>query len=105
MSFPELLTKQIDDLYVQENFKRLADWSKTEALLRARFEFLEIVITGAVTNAAFAHSLRYTPKDVILMHNLTNATVSFGYTLFSETNIYITTSGATTLRLLVGRYV
>lgn len=104
MNFPVLLKKEIEDLYTQENFKRLGEYYLQDALTRCKFEFLTLTTTGSVTNFKLVHKLGYVPKDVILMHNLNNATVTFSYASFDSTSITLTVSAATTLRMLVGRY-
>lgn len=104
MNFPKLVTKEIDDIYIQENFKRLGDYFIEDAITRSKFEFLTVTFTGSSTNFKLQHKLGYVPKDVILMHNLNNATVTFSYSSFDETSIVVTVSAATTLRMLVGRY-
>lgn len=105
MSFPNLFRKEIEDEFAQENFKRVMDYFTQDAVTRTGFEYLTLTTTGAVTNYKLPHKLGYQPKDVILMHNLNNVTVTFNYALFDATNLDITTSGATTIRILVGRYV
>lgn len=105
MTFPTLFKKDIKEEFTQTNFVRLSDFFAADALTRCGFEFISCVVPGAVTNAPVVHRLGYAPKDVILMHNLTNATVTFNYGLFDDTNIYVTTNAATTLRMLVGRYL
>lgn len=104
MSFPFLFRKEIKDEYIQENFRRIGEYHDNDPFSRGNFEFLSIPITAAVTNYKFPHRLGFQPADVILMQNLNNVTVTFNYTRFDTTNIDITTSGATTLRILVGRY-
>jgi len=104
MIFPILLKKEVEDVYTQENFKRLGEYFRMEPLTRCRFEFLEASIPGAVTNMQILHKLGYQPKDVILLHNSTNATVTFSYSLFTNESVYVTSSAATTIRFLVGRY-
>ena len=105
MSFPGLFRKEIVDEFVQENFRRIMDYFAVDAVARSSFEFVETNIPGAVTDLAVLHHLGFTPKDVILTHNLNNATVTFGYSKFSKTHIYVTSTAATTLRMLVGRYL
>lgn len=104
MTFPKLLLKEVPETFSQENFKRIEDYLRSQALDKCGFEFLELVLPSAVTNSEVRHHLGYVPKDVILMHNLNNVSVTFLYSSFTNTSLYITTSGATTLRLLVGRY-
>lgn len=104
MKFPVLLKKEVEDLYSQENFKRLGEYFAADAFTRGRFEFLEATFAASATNSPVVHRLGYVPKDVILMHNLNNATVSFNYAGFTSDAILVTVSAATTLRMLVGRY-
>lgn len=103
MSFPKMVRVQIDDIYVQENFKRLADYGRNDAVIRSNFQFLSVEVPAA-SNFRPPHHLSFVPLDVILLHNSTNATVVFNYSLFDDKNIDITSSGPTTLRLLLGRY-
>ena len=105
MTFPTLLRKEVEDPYVQENFKRLMDYGRANPLDRANFQFLSIEIPGSVTNFKFKHNLGFVPLDVIIMHNSQNVSVTLNYLSFDSNELDITASGATTLRCLVGRYV
>ena len=104
MTFPHLFKKEIEDEFAQENFKRLTDYANKYPLFRCNFQFLEIQISKAVTNFKYPHNLGFQPLDVIIMHNKNNVSVTLNYSKFDATNLDITTSGATTLRCLVGRY-
>jgi hypothetical protein len=105
MRFPGLFKKEIVDAFAQENFRRILDYFAVDPVSRSSFEFVETTISGAVTNSPVLHHLGFAPKDVILMHNLNNATVTFSYSLFNSTHIYVTSTAATTLRMLIGRYL
>jgi hypothetical protein len=104
MTFPKLLVKEVPEQYAQENFKRVEGYFLGSPLENCGFKFLELSLPSAVTSTAFKHFLGYVPKDILLLHNLTNATVTFHYELFTTGDIYITSSGATTLRFLIGRH-
>jgi hypothetical protein len=104
MTFPYLFKKEIGDQFAQENFKRLGDYAENNPLFRCRFEFLTIEIPGAVTNFKFPHQLDFLPKDIIIMHNYNNVSVTFNYSKFDLKNLDITASEKTTLRCLVGRF-
>ena len=104
MTFPYLFRKEIEDEFAQENFKRLGDFFTDDPILRSNFKFITVTLASAVTDFKYPHLLNFTPMDVILLHNLANATVTFNYSKFDSTNINFTTSAGTTLRLLVGRY-
>lgn len=104
MAFPRLLRQEIEDQYIQENFKRLMDYGNANPLDRSNFQFISIEIPGAVTNFKYTHSLGFTPLDVIIMHNSNNAAITLNYSKFNSNELDITASGATLLRCLVGRY-
>lgn len=100
----KMLTEQIPDAYVRDNFKRLADALDAENILRGNFKFFEIVLTNAVTGFDFPHNLKFTPKDVIVEGISGGATITFHYDNFTTTNIQFTTSAGCTVRCFVGSY-
>jgi hypothetical protein len=104
MTFPRLLRQEIEDPYVQENFKRLMDYGNANPLDRANFQFFSIDIPSAVTNFKYRHGLGFAPLDVIIMHNSNNAAITLNYSKFDSNELDINASGATLLRCLVGRY-
>ena len=104
MTYPKLFRKEIEDGYVQENFKRIMDYGDANPLDRSNFKFFSIDISSAVTNYRFKHNLGFTPLDVIIMHNKNNVSVTLNYTKFDSNELDITASGATTIRCLVGRH-
>lgn len=105
MSFPYLFRKGIADDLAQENFRRIGDFHAEDPFARGSFQFLVIPIASAVTNFKFPHGLKFAPMDVIITHNLSNATIVLNYDKFDAINLDITSSAATTLRLFVGRYI
>lgn len=102
--FPFLYRKEIEDRYAQDNFTRLQDYFKESPVEKMGFKFFEIEFTGAVTNFRYPHNLGFVPKDVITTYFSNAATVTWNYDLFDSTYLDITTSGATTVRALVGRH-
>lgn len=104
MRFPSLFRKEVVDEFVQENFKRIMDYFAVDPVARSSFEFIEVPIVGALVDVPVLHHLGFVPKDIILTHNLTNATVTFNYSAFTASHIFITSSTATTLRMMIGRY-
>ena len=103
--FPTLFRKEIDDEFIQANFQRLMDYFDDHPMIQGDFKFFEIELPSAVANFTYPHNLGYQPKDLILMHNSQNVTVTFNYLSFDREFISFTTSGATTLRFLLGRVV
>lgn len=109
MAFPRLLRQEIEDPYVQENFKRIMDYGMANPLDRSNFQFFSIEIPAPIApatsvNIRYKHSLGFTPLDVIIMHNSNNAAITLNYSKFDSNELDITASGATLLRCLVGRY-
>ena len=104
MAFPRLLRQEIEDPYVQENFKRIMDYGNANPLDRSNFQFFSIEIPAATTNFKYKHGLGFVPLDVIIMHNSNNAAITLNYSKFDSNELDITASGATLLRCLVGRY-
>lgn len=109
--FPFLFTKEIKDQWTQENFLRLADFFAKDGLTLCQFKFFEFVvpeIAGRTTaypkTSILPHNLGFVPKDIITLHNLNNATLTWNYSAFDATNISFTVSAATTIRALIGRY-
>jgi len=105
MTAPIIKIQEIKDGYVQENFKRLRNFLEMDAVTRCDFKFVEIPVAAAGVDIPFRHNMGYRPIDIITMHNFSNATVTFNFAMFTATDLYLTSSGSTTLRLLVGRYV
>lgn len=101
---PFFFKKEIDDEYIQENFKRLTQYLKDEALLRCNFKFLQIKISQPENRIKYPHQLDFIPKDIIIVHNLNNAVVTFHYADFDKSNLIFDVSASTELRLLVGRF-
>ena len=102
--FPKLLTKDIEDKTVDENFSLIANYFVNEPVANMDLHFLEITAAGAVTNYKFQHGLGFTPKDIIITQNYNNVTFTVNWPQTNSTDLVFTTSGATTIRALVGRY-
>lgn len=104
MTAPVLEVQDIKDGYTQEMFKRLRNFFNADAVTKCDFQFIEINFPVAMTDYKYPHSLGYQPLDVVLLHNFSNATVSFNYAKFTDKHIYVTSNASTVLRLLIGRY-
>jgi hypothetical protein len=100
---PILLLKEIPDLYVRENFKRLKDFFRQESPLLG-FKHFELVFDAAVTNYKLRHGLGFVPKDVI-QTSLTGAgVVTWNYSSFDKDSADLTVSGPCTVRFFLGTY-
>ena len=98
----KLILKDIFDPYILENFVRLQSFIFGEVILMAGFKFFEVSFDTSVTNFKFKHNLGFLPKDIIVTSVTNGATIVFNYELITKDFLDITTSGATTIRFLVG---
>ena len=108
ISLPEFILKDIDDVYIRENFKRLALFLQKFPLFRGEWQFFELNFDQAVVALNIAHGLDFTPTDVILTAvsggTVGVGAVEFNFDNFDDTNINITTTEACTVRFFAGAY-
>lgn len=71
---------------------------------QGQWRFIEYTTKGAVTNVAIPHTLKFSPKDAILLSASNGVTVTFNYSSFNKTTISFSTTGATTFRAFIGSY-
>lgn len=102
----KLYVSQIQDPYLQQNFKTIGDQFSGIPFLKGDWDFLELQIKASGTNIKVPHNLQYQPKDVILL-SVINGSIVFNYDLFDKTYINVTatvTTSPMTVRLFLGRY-
>lgn len=104
ISLPELIFKDIDDVYIRENFKRLNLFFQDFPFFRGEWRFFEFTFDGAVTGELLGHGLDFKPTDVIQTAVSDGETVTFNFDDFTTENISVTTSGACTVRCFIGAY-
>lgn len=107
---PKLEVKGLADEIAQDNFIALNDFFAKDPFSRSEFKFFEFVVPTNNVAVSYPytlvqpHSLGFMPRDVILLHNRNNVTVTWNFNDFTATTISVTVSGATTIRALIGRY-
>lgn len=95
-----LLIQEIADKYVQDNFQRLLNYIRNENALEG-FRLVTVTFKGAETRLV-PHKLGFQPSDAILLSKQGNGSVTFNFDSFSGENISVTSTGAATIRVLVG---
>ena len=100
---PYLATREIQDVYVRENFLKLQDYFNKENQLYG-FRFFEVKLDKAVTNYKVAHGLSIPPRDVVMSHISGPGIATFNLGKFDTKNMDITTTGAVLLRFYAGTY-
>lgn len=103
VSAPQLLIKEINDTYVQSNFKNLRDYFQKQNQL-LNFNFVEFNFPAAVTNQKIAHGLALIPQDVIITRISGAGSIILNWSLFDANNLDITSTDACRIRLFVGSY-
>lgn len=100
---PFLAVKEIADIYLRKNFQALTDYFQNENQLLG-FKFFEVTFSAAEENRTVAHGLGYLPQDIVLSKITGTGKVSFNRSLFTKTNLNITSSGAATIRFYCGSH-
>ena len=104
ISIPEFITKDIEDEYIRENFKRLTKFLQDFRFFRGEWIFKEFSVTSAVTALGITHGLGFRPTDVIQTSVIGAGAVTFNFASFTTDTINITTTGACTVRCFIGAY-
>ncbi len=99
-----LFLERISDPYTRDQFQKVFEYVRDTAILRGEFKFFSYTFTKAETNYRIPHGLGFLPLDV-LQTSLTGAgTLTWNYTLFTDTYLDVTTSAACVVRAFIGRY-
>jgi len=100
----EINVHGVEDPIAQENWLKTRERMEEDIFQKFIGRHYEIEFSQAETNFKFPHGLRAMPLDVI-QTSLTGAgTLTWNYTLFDNTYLDITTSGACVVRAYIGTY-
>jgi hypothetical protein len=108
----KLFTREVEDYFLRENFRKTQDYVGSQPVLNGDLRFFEIVITGNKALFKYAHNFTFTPKDIIQTSVIFSAgagALVWNYASFDATFLYLTTTGmgatdTCTVRALVGRF-
>lgn len=101
---PNLLTKEIQDIFTRKNFQSLVEYFQRQNQL-VNFEFFELNITGPTSGVqTLAHELGFTPKDVIITQMTGSGSISFQFGSFTLNSISYTCTGPCRVRFFLGTY-
>lgn len=101
---PDLILKDIDDQYVQQNFFRLQKFFQAVPFFKGEFKHFELNFDRALTGQKVSHGLGFKPFDVIITYVTGPGTLTFDYANFDDKNIVVTTTGACKVRAFIGAY-
>lgn len=97
---PQLLTREISDLYTRENFQKLNDFVRNSLL--ADFKFFEWTLKAG--KQPVRHGLGFKPKDVLLLHVSPAASITWHHSETTVEDLSVTASVACTIRVFAGTY-
>jgi hypothetical protein len=99
----ELILKDIQDLYVRENFFRLRNFLGDQVLFEGDFRLYDITIPKAEKRFRIKHGMSFIPADIINLAFQGNGNYYFHYQEFDRENMYVTALGPVRIRFLAGK--
>ena len=100
----DLLTSQVEDEYIRENFARIKRELEAQQILNGFWHFFEVDVTQVGVKVPVKHNLSFIPVDIIILSKEGDQSLYFNYADFDATNIYITTPKPCRVRFLAGSY-
>ena len=97
----KLLTKEIPDTHIRENFQRLNDLVREQVPLLG-FKFFEFNLKAG--KQTVRHGLGFQPKDVIVSHVSPEATTTWHHSETTTKDLAVTASAACRVRVFLGTH-
>ena len=92
---------RVADESTKASLRLIQDAYNESEINLAGFKLFTITTKGAVTSMQMIHALGFIPTDLIVTR-ISGGTVTWDYDSFTKTKIQFTTSGAVTIRFLLG---
>lgn len=99
-----LIYETVVDGVVRDALKAINDFLVSLDILKPDFRYYTFTFDSAVTNFRVPHGLKKTPTDLVQTFVSGGVTVTWHYDDFTNTDIYVTTSAACTVRYFLGRF-
>lgn len=99
----DLIFKDIEDPYVQENFFRLKSFLSDQVIFEGDFKLFDITINRKETKFRIKHGLSFIPADIIALAFEGNGNYYFHYQDFDREYLYVTAHGPVRIRFLAGK--
>lgn len=99
----KLLTDNVKDQVTREVIETLINLINREQPLKGQWKFFELTFNQ---NGTFKvpHGLMFAPKDVVQLSIRGAIDLTWQFAKFDKTNVELTTTGACTVRALIGTY-
>lgn len=102
----KLYVSQLDNPYLQQNFKTFGAIFNGSPFLKGQWRFIEFDVEVSGTDIKLAHNLPFTPSDMLVTSTI-NGTITLKYESFDETFIVFDATVSTApmaVRAFLGRY-
>lgn len=102
----KLYVSQIDDPYIQQNFKTFGEIFNGSPFLKGQWRYIEFEIKTTKTGVKLEHNLPFVPADVLVTSTI-NGTLNLKYDQFDDTFIVFDATVTTTpmkVRAFIGKY-
>lgn len=99
----DLILKDVQDEFAQENFFRLKSFIDAQVLFEGDFKLFDLTIPGKFSEFKQLHGLSFIPSDIIQLSAGGDLNYYFTFQKFDKKFIYITTNGPVRIRFLAGK--
>ena len=100
---PQILLREIQDVYIRQNFSNLFDYFSNQNQL-LDFKFFDLSFPEAEENYKLQHGLGVVPQDLIVTKISGAGIVKFNRGKFTKDELDITVTGPSKVRFFVGSY-
>lgn len=100
----KLYVLEIEDKFSQDNFRRIEQEFRDQAMLHGQWKFFDIEIAAAVTDYRYRHRLGICPKDIIQTSLVGPGALTWHFADFTKDFLFLTTTGACRVRAFIGTY-
>lgn len=100
---PNLLLREIQDVYIRQNFSNLFDYFSNQNQL-VDFKFFDLSFDKEEDNFKMDHGLGVVPQDLIVTKISGTGTVKFNRGKFTKEQLDISVTGPAKIRFFVGSY-
>lgn len=97
-----LLTREIKDIYAQENFQKIENFY-AEYIFK-NFKVFDLDITQISTDIVVTHSLGFKPEDIVLTFNSAGGDILFKQESFTDKVFVLASTKACRIKFLIGKF-
>jgi hypothetical protein len=99
----DLILKDVQDEYAQENFFRLKTFIDAQVLFEGNFKLFDLTIPKKISDFKVLHGLTFIPSDIIPLSASGDLNYYWTFQKFDNQYMFITTNGPVRIRFLAGK--